>query len=151
MRELNVYSFPIWILQSKLQEKTVSVHLFPPVSLILLRIKCSPCAQPKWKYDLMCVYCGAFVFPRPIGGKFWFPDITSSPKHREILQGACCKRLQVQLNLLGRHCIKLEWCFKMLKGHHSVVSSPHSNSKPKYSTRQGCQILIRLIGYQGYS
>lgn len=74
-REINVYSFSIWILQSKLREKTVQSQstciLFPPVSLShSVRIKCSPCPQPEWKYDLMVVYCVDFVFPRSVGCKF---------------------------------------------------------------------------------
>lgn len=85
-REINFYSFPIWLLQSKLQENivSISVHCISAcLSLTLLRIKCSPCPQPKWKYDLMFVYCVDFVFPRSIGCKFWFTDVTCS--HRNSL------------------------------------------------------------------
>lgn len=120
------------------------------LSLTLLGIKCSPCPRPKWKYDLMFVYWVTFAFPRTVGCKFWFTDLTSSPKHRESPQGACCKHIHVQLNLLGRHCVKIEWCFRMLKWHHSVVSL-HSRCKSKDSAKQSCQILIKLIGYQCYS
>ena len=75
MREVNVYSFPNWILQSKLLEKTIhSQCAFVPscLSLILPRIKCSPCARPKWKYDLMFVYCVAFLSHRPMQYKVNF-------------------------------------------------------------------------------
>lgn len=98
----------------------------------------------------MLVYWVAFAFPRTIRCKFWL-TLLSSPKHRGSPQGACYKHIQVQLNLLGRHCVKIEWCFWMLKCHHSVVLSLHSRCKSKDSAKRSCQILIKLIGYQCYS